>query len=45
MGSPRGYAPHLDDPDPPQELRTPEEHRVFAQRVRAMMLAKGQLKT
>jgi hypothetical protein len=42
--SPRHYAPHLYDPDPPQEPMTPEQSKRFAQNVKALMIAKGYLK-
>ena len=42
--SPRNYAPHLSDPDPPQAPMTPLQSKLAAQKVRELMLAKGYLK-
>jgi hypothetical protein len=41
QGSPKNYAPHLDDPDPPLRIMTPEESRAAARRAKMLMIAKG----
>lgn len=45
QAEPRNYAPHLDDPDPPQEPMTPDELKSMGQKVKALMQRKGHLKT
>jgi hypothetical protein len=39
--SPRNWAPHLSDPDPPQEPMTKEEIKTFVKKVGELMRAKG----
>jgi hypothetical protein len=42
--SPRNYAPHLDDPDPPEKPMPPIQLELMGQRTKALMQAKGLLK-
>lgn len=44
QASPKNYAPHLDDPDPPQRIMTEQELQAFGRRARMLMIAKGYLK-
>jgi hypothetical protein len=42
--SPCNWAPHLSDPDPPQEPMTDEELKEMFRKIGELMLAKGMLK-
>jgi hypothetical protein len=42
--SPRNYAPHLTDPDPPQPVMTPLQSKLAAQKAKQLMQSKGYLK-
>jgi hypothetical protein len=39
--SPRNYAPHISDPDPPQKPMTPEELKEMSRKAGELMRAHG----